>query len=216
MHRCKVALTRRRLIGLVATISILAGTSGLASAGPANQAEAVVERLVGQLFELLSTNGIESEQGRQQLGRALQQEADLERLGRLVLGRHWRQASEDQLAEYQALFRDFMLRKFTGHLGSFAGSDLGPAEKMFHIKGSQQLSDQDIIVRSEVRPPEREPLDVAWRLRERDGGPVIIDVVVEGVSLLVSQRSEFSAVIDRQGMDGLLAELRARLARAES
>jgi phospholipid transport system substrate-binding protein len=40
---------------------------------------------------------------------------------------------------------------------------------------------------------------------------VAIDVIVEGVSLIVTQRSEFSAVIERRGMDGLLAELRQRV-----
>ena len=55
------------------------------------------------------------------------------------------------------------------------------------------------------------PLKVDWRVRERDdGGLVAIDVIVEGVSLIVTQRSEFAAVIERQGMDGLLAELRQR------
>jgi phospholipid transport system substrate-binding protein len=49
-------------------------------------------------------------------------------------------------------------------------------------------------------------------VRERDDGNLVaIDVIVEGISLIVTQRSEFSAVIERQGMDGLLAELRQRV-----
>ena len=46
-----------------------------------------------------------------------------------------------------------------------------------------------------------------WRVREGDAGAVIIDVIVEGASLLVSQRSEFAAVIERYDLNGLLAEL---------
>jgi phospholipid transport system substrate-binding protein len=49
-------------------------------------------------------------------------------------------------------------------------------------------------------------------LRERPGEPVIIDLIVEGISLLVTQRSEFAAVLERSGVDGLLTELRARVA----
>lgn len=175
-----------------------------------------MQRLVAQVVQLLSSSGIDSDEGLQKLGRAIQAEADLDRLGRLVLGRHWWEASENQRAEYQLLFRDLMLRKFAGHLGTYAGGDVGAAESAFRILGSQQVSEHDILVRSEVRPAEREPLQVSWRLRQRDTSPAIIDVVVEGISLLVTQRSEFGTVIERQGMDGLLSELRARLDRTQS
>ena len=55
------------------------------------------------------------------------------------------------------------------------------------------------------------PLAVDWRVRERDDKSLVaIDVIVAGVSLIVTQRSEFGAVIERHGIDGLLAELRRR------
>ena len=58
------------------------------------------------------------------------------------------------------------------------------------------------------------PLQVDWRIRELDTGDLVaIDVIVEGVSLIVSLRSEFGAVVERRGMDGLLAELRERIQR---
>jgi ABC-type transporter MlaC component len=53
-------------------------------------------------------------------------------------------------------------------------------------------------------------------VREGASGPVIIDLIVEGASMLVSQRSEFAAVIERHDVDGLLAELRARAESARS
>jgi phospholipid transport system substrate-binding protein len=67
-----------------------------------------------------------------------------------------------------------------------------------------------------VRPQSGDVLAVDWRLREGPDGPVVIDLIIEGVSLLVSQRSEFAAVIERSNMDGLLAELRARAGSTES
>jgi phospholipid transport system substrate-binding protein len=67
-----------------------------------------------------------------------------------------------------------------------------------------------------VFPREGQPLALDWRLRAGPSGPVIIDLIVEGASLLVSQRSEFAAVIERSDLDGLLAELRARAGSARS
>ena len=71
-------------------------------------------------------------------------------------------------------------------------------------------------MRSKVAPPTGDTLSVDWRLRMQGDQPVIIDLIIEGVSLLVSQRSEFAAVIERSDMDGLLAELRARAGSTES
>ena len=58
--------------------------------------------------------------------------------------------------------------------------------------------------------PSGPPLECDWRVRQRDGKLRIIDVMVEGVSMAVTQRSEFSAVIKSRGFDGLLSALRAR------
>lgn len=217
MHRWKVAPTRRRLIGLVAAMVMVAGGDALAGSPDKVAAEAVVQRLVEQVAQLLSTNSIHSAEGIQQLGRTIQEEADLDRLGRLVLGRHWREASEQQRADYQTLFRQFMLNKFAGYIGSYEGGNIGPVDGFFRVLGSEAVSEHDVMVRSELLPGDQPPLEVSWRVRERDDGKAaVIDVIVAGISLLISQRSEFATVIERQGLDGLLAELRARLDRAQS
>jgi len=65
-------------------------------------------------------------------------------------------------------------------------------------------------VRSKVLPSSGENLDVDWRVRDRDGQLMIIDLIIEGASLVVSQRSEFAAVIERNKFEGLLVELKAR------
>ena len=63
--------------------------------------------------------------------------------------------------------------------------------------GATGIGPRDVVVTTSIINAGRPPVKVDWRLRERDGGPVIIDLIVEGVSLLVSHRSEFAAVIER-------------------
>ena len=80
------------------------------------------------------------------------------------------------------------------------------------MTGAKVVSDQDALVSSRILSNGEPPLQVDWRLRERDGAaPVTIDLIVEGVSLIVTLRSEFGSVIERQGFDGLLVELRQRI-----
>lgn len=216
MHRPNVTFDRRRLIALVAILIVVTGLGGSVRAAAEDEAKASVRRLAAQIIEMLSDNGLNQDPDRRlrDLAEVIEQEADLDLLGRLVLGRHWRALDDEQQDRYLRLFRQLILRKFAGHLGAYAGDDLGPPDEIFEIVGSRQVNERDIVVESRVLPPDREPLDVSWRARGTKA-PVIIDVVVENVSLLISQRSEFASVIERRGIEGLLSELEARLDAAE-
>ena len=174
-------------------------------------AEAVVGTLVQHVVDLLERGALQGDDGIGRLAAAIHEDTDLDRLGRMVLGRHWRSAEPAQQEEYLELFRQLMLQKFVGHLGAYSGR-VEDAAGLFEITGSRPVSERDVMVDSLVRPPDRPPVRASWRLRQLDDGSyVIIDLVVENVSLLISQRSEFGSVVDRGGIDALLSEMRARL-----
>ena len=135
---------------------------------------------------------------------------DVGLISRLALGRYWNQLSETQRQDYQELFRAVVIRGMARRLTSYAGDADGPMKERFQVLSSAPAGKRDTLVRSRVFPPNGQPLALDWRLRTGASGPVIIDLIVEGASLLVSQRSEFAAVIERYDLDGLLAELRAR------
>ena len=56
-----------------------------------------------------------------------------------------------------------------------------------------------------------QPIAVDYRVRQFDGAPKVVDVVVEGISMLNTHRVEFASVVNKRGFDGLVAELKARL-----
>jgi phospholipid transport system substrate-binding protein len=203
---------RRQLILASAALltSLLPGRAarGLPSAAAA---ETVVQRLVEQVWQLLAERGDAPDIDRDHLLSVLDEGTDLTLLGRLVLGRYWRDASPGQRTAYLQLFRRYMLQTFIQRLRQYAGTDMSHPGERFQIIASRPVGERDILVQSRVAPPTSQPLRVDWRLRERPGEPVIIDLIVEGISLLVTQRSEFAAVLERGGIEGLLAELRARV-----
>jgi phospholipid transport system substrate-binding protein len=212
MGFCWTSLDRRQLIGAILTLLVSLVPGRVARAVPsAAAAEEVVRRLVDQVWQLLAERGVEQVDN-QDLHSVLDEGTDLSLLGRLVLGRYWRQANARQRTEYLRLFRRYMLQTFIQRLRQYAGADLGQPGARFQIIASRPVGERDVLVQSRVAPPTSQPLRVDWRLRERPGEPVIIDLIVEGISLLVTQRSEFAAVLERSGVDGLLAELRARVA----
>jgi phospholipid transport system substrate-binding protein len=212
MGFCSTLLDRRQLIG--ASLALLGSLvpGRLAWSVPsAAAAEEVVQRLVDQVWQLLAERGVEQVDN-QDLHSVLDEGTDLSLLGRLVLGRYWRHANPRQRTEYLRLFRHYMLQTFVQRLRQYAGTDLGHPGARFQIIASRPVGERDVLVQSRMAPPTTPPLRVDWRLRERPGEPVIIDLIVEGISLLVTQRSEFAAILERSGVDGLLAELRARVA----
>ena len=99
-------------------------------------------------------------------------------------------------------------------LATYAARFRAYSGQRFEVTGSQTLSDGDVMVASRLIPRAGEPILIDWRVRETDGGPQIIDVVVAGVSLVVTQRSEFQSVVQSKGFDGLMALLRQRIGQA--
>jgi phospholipid transport system substrate-binding protein len=200
-------LDRRRLLNafrLAPVVLLLAGRSAQAAVS-ADAAQQMIQEVGVQVLAILRDQGLDNQQKFDRLVALLEGPIDLGLIARLILGRHWRSASEAQRTEYLQLFRAFALDNLASRLHVYDGQD-------FEVVGAQAVDERDAVVATRVTGGGRPPLKVHWRVRERDDGHLVaIDVIVEGVSLIVTQRSEFSAVIERSGMDGLLAELRQRV-----
>lgn len=137
----------------------------------------------------------------------LQEAFAVDLVGRFVLGRYWRTASPEQRDAYQAVFREYVVNSIAARFGEYSGEQMEVVgERDDHGKGS--------IVNTVINSPVHGLVQVQWRVRKVRGEPKIIDVIVEGVSLLLTQRSEFTAVISSHGGDvgGLIDDLKAKVA----
>jgi phospholipid transport system substrate-binding protein len=198
-------LGRRRLLAGVLGLALLALASwqGVRAEPSADAARTLIETVGEDVLTILRDDSLGDEQKFDRLVALLSGPIDLDLVARLILGRHWRTASETQRAEYLELFRAFALHTLASRLDVYGGQD-------FEITGAKVVGRQDALVSTRILS-EGPPLAVDWRVRELDDRRLVaIDVIVAGVSLIVTQRSEFGAVIERQGLDGLLAELRRR------
>jgi phospholipid transport system substrate-binding protein len=210
MDFAQQSLCRRGAIGvMILLLGLTAGAQGTQAQANA-QAEDAVRRLVTGIITILSDQ-LDTEDELKELGQVIDKEADLDALGQLSLGQYWRQLNEAQKQEYRQLFRRLMLRKFAGYLNAYAGEGLGAPDKLFKVTGSRAVSGGDFLVESQIMPPSAPALNVTWRVRDRNSRALIIDVIVEQASLLITQRNEFGAVIAQKGVDGFLSDLRNRL-----
>ena len=197
-------LTRRAAVAaaggtvLAAVILRAPGSTAAAEADPQRFVTGLAERA----FEILrTTTGPERERA---LADLLDHGVDLRQLARLVLGRHWASATEAQRAEYADLFRAYALQGLTSALANYTGRE------RLTVGGSRPASEQDVLVSTELAPQSGPPNRIEWRERAADGArPVVVDVVVEGVSLLITNRSEVDSIVGRVGIAGLLREMRS-------
>jgi phospholipid transport system substrate-binding protein len=167
-------------------------------------AEAFISQIGDEVMEILTDASKDNAQKLADLKTMLDSYTDIDLIAKLVLGRYWRTASAEERETYLRLFHELLMKTLAARLGDYNG-------QTFEIVGSQQVSEIDSTVASRIiRVAGKPPLKVDWRVREKDGSFAIIDVVAEGVSLVVSQRNEVGSIVEREGMPGLIAAMEER------
>lgn len=199
--------TRRSLIAAVVAVAGLIGLGAAPQArADAQAATDLIRGLGAEAVTVLSEKNMDRQQVETRFRDLLYKGFDTQTIGRFVLGRYWNTATPEQQQEYLRLFADMIVGVYANRFSEYSGEEL-------EILGTRAEGDRDTIVESRIiRPYGAEPVNVAWRVRDRDGTPKIIDVIVEGVSMSVTQRSEFASVIQRGGgrIEALLEVLRQR------
>lgn len=197
-------MIRRQFCGLVAAMTIATAVPGLVriASAEANEAAAVtfMQSLGDRTLNVLQSDPTFN-QALPQLRPLFIQNFDMPTIGRFVLGRYWNQASASQQQTYTSLFTEMVVNTYTRRFVGYAG-------QTFQINSSRPDGNTDVIVQSQINQRgNAPPIAVDWRVRDYGGGTYrILDVVIEGVSMAATQRSEFSSIIQRNGgsIDALL------------
>lgn len=179
---------------------------GMAITNPAKaDPEVFVQTLSDDVVGTLKDGSLDQEAKLAKLKQLLDEAADLELLAKLILGRYWRTSTETEQADYVSVFRQLVNKTMADRLSDYGGETI-------EVVGSQSVSERDTMVQTLVnRPGGAPPYKVDWRVRESVSQTAVIDVVAEGVSLVVTQRSEIGDIVAKEGMVGLIAKLETRL-----
>src|SRR5215472_370502 len=195
-------MTRRLLLTTLALLLVVASPTGVPDAVAADPSVFMSE-MWKRAGEILGKKAPQTE--RLVRFRELFQSAfDGPGIARFVLGRYWRTASQDEQQEFLKLFEDYLVFVYGTRFASLNGETL-------KIRGSRAGENGDIVATEMISPGEA-PVKIDWRLITDNGVFKINDVVIEGISMMVTQRSEFASVIQRHGgqVSGLLSMMRER------
>ncbi len=175
------------------------------------EAETFIQSLADRVLAILQDTSLSADDSTAQMAVILREGLDIELVGRFAAGVHWRNAEPEQQRAYLDLFEQMIIQTYARRFDEYSG-------ETFSVSGSQPVGKQDALVVTQIESASSPPVNVGWRVRDRGAGPKVIDVDVEGVSMAVTQRNEFAAVIERGGgkFDALIEALEKQVQTAEA
>jgi len=171
----------------------------LPAAADPSAAVAVVERFHESLKAALATDGFEAR--RALLTAPIESAFDIATIARISVGAHWRELDEGQRAELVRTLADLIVATYAARFDSDNG-------QTFETVDAHETKPGRTLVRTKLHLKDRDDVSLDYMLREQDGAPIIYNVTADGVSDLSLRRAEYSAIIERDGFEGLLAALR--------
>jgi phospholipid transport system substrate-binding protein len=182
----------------------------LSFAGTAHAQELAPEQLVQKITEevlaaIKSDKQLQS--GDKQRALKLAEEkvlpyVDFEESTRLAVGRAWSQATPEQRKQLVNEFRNMLVRTYSNAIEGYEGQTL----KVLPSRGSSQAKDE-ATVRAQFIRSGGKPLPIEFQMRKVGPSWKVYDINVEGISLVLTYRSEFDAIVKQQGIDGLIKQL---------
>lgn len=200
------SLHRWTLLALVLAFFVPAAQVAAADRPDAEKAKAFMNQLVKDAGAALAAKGQTLEQREQKFRTLLRDGFDMEFIARVALGRRWKTLAEAEQKTYTELFSQFVLRTYAPRLGGF-----DPAR--FQVTDASPKGKRDMLVQTDIAQDGGNAVKAGWRIRLVDGQHKIVDIIVEGISMTLNQRSEFGSVVQKEGVSGLMEMLRARTER---
>lgn len=196
----------RKLAFFAALVSVLFGFALPAQATDAEGAKAYASSIGDKVLAVMNDEALQNSQKLAQLEDLFVDVVDVDWVGRFVLGKHWRTATEPQREAYLDAYRDFLIKHYTSRFAEYSG-------ETFTIDDAETRRKGEYMVRMNIqRPRGQAPVIVDYMLRENGDSFKVFDIIVEGVSLISTQRSEFDAAAARNGVDKLTEMLKNKTA----
>ena len=179
------------------------------AASDAPEAKKLIEELTHQALEVLRTEKGNLAQREAKFRTILTNYFAMQSISRTVAGKHWQDMTPQQQADFQKLFSEWVLKTYSRRFGGYDGESIA-------INDASAVGRDSILVHTVVTGPSRDN-KVDWRVRQ-DGGErnKIVDVSVDGVSMLVTQKSEIASIVKNKGVDGMLDTLRSHVKKADT
>lgn len=153
-----------------------------------------IDSMTQRGIAFLSDETLDQDGRKKEFEKLLNDSFDIKTIARFALGTNWRKATEKERSEYLKLFNQMIVDVYSNRFKEYQGQSI-------EVSGARAEGNNDVIVNSMIVDKNKPSVKVDWRVRNKGGSYKVVDVIVEGVSMSVTQRSDFSSVIQRGGGD---------------
>ena len=193
----------KKIFSLI-VLTFLANSALAQSSNPADNVVTFIGQLGNKIISIAAETKISESTKKQKIIAEVDRVIDADWIGHFVLGKNYKDATEEQRTRFMSLYREFMINTY------------GPKFKNYNGKSFKVISvDQQsgfYVAKCEFLPKDSNvPIDVQFRVKDRNGKLVVLDFVTEGISLIETQRSEFNSAISEKGMDKFIVDLAKRV-----
>jgi len=193
----------RRLAVLAAALVLAAST--VAHAGAAQ--EAIIKKTIDAAFAVLKDRSLAGREKRAQRIAALRAVADRAfnwaEMARSSLGAQWRSLDNQQRARFVEIFKEVLAARYMDDIDRFQGTET------VNVDGSVQ-QDEEVVVRTTLVTGSRERVPIDYRMRAQQGLWTVVDVDIEGVSLVNHFRKTFASALANMTIDQLIERLKGQ------
>jgi len=163
-----------------------------------------IEQLASQAIKVLSSSSGSLREREEKFRDILRDDFAMDQIGQFVVGTYWRRMSPEQRDTYMKLFGEWVLKTYSVRLGGYSG-------EQFQVVKTTPAVVRDVLVKTRISKTADDAFNATWRVRKSGERYKIIDIYVEGVSMAITQRSEFESILQRHGVDGLIGMLRDKV-----
>ena len=214
MTKTSITSTERRTHGLLrlartVTVVLVALVSGLAAPGAHAMTEseagarAVVSETIDEVLAVLRDKSKPTEERIRLLEQIVYGRFDLYVMSRLVLARNWKRFSEEQKEQYVEEFKQYLTNSYGNRIERYDQQEV-------EIVGEREEPRGDVVVQTKILGGEFEGALVDYRLRKQDSDWRVIDVVIEGISMVSNYRDQFKSIVSSGGPELLLEKLKQK------
>ena len=165
-----------------------------------------VMEMTTNAINALTDKSISQNEKESQFGKLFDKNFDVSSISRFVLGKYWKQASLDQKKNFIKAFRNYVVKTYSSRFNEYSG------EKLKLVNYENEKNPKIFLVHTILERQDAPVIKVDWRIGKKKDRFVILDIIIEGISLAITQRSEFVSVIDQNegSIDQLISLLKER------
>jgi phospholipid transport system substrate-binding protein len=191
LFNCNKRTFLARLLSVLGVSLILHNSVEGSDTNKIKAAEALVREIYSEIFKIVKEDSSNSSQGKK-LAILFNNYADVPIIARTVLGSPWRQLSEAQKIHFIGAFRNYLTKKYAAQFSEFLGAE------MMVERSRDSGGRAGVLVETRLLMPGSPTIKVAWQVSDGSGTLKLVDVKIEGISMLTTERGEIRSKLEKQ------------------